>query len=842
MFEVALGLLPGIFLGLGVVIARGRGARAWREAALVGALLAGVWCVIGTEALSAGRALSRWPLVIWWGAGCAGLAACALWRRRSVRAAGPASAELLDEERVPARRDALAIAYTVAAGAFVCAALVLGALAPPNNADSLSYHLPRQVYWLEQGSVAHFPANNLRQIVMSPFSEYVGVNLMALTGGDVLHNLVQGVALLLVACGASLAARELGAGARGQAFGALAAVSLPGALMQASTTKNDVLVGVWALVLLVCAIRVMRDGAWMGRDRNARMRSVTGLVLMVGASLGLSILTKGTGPIVAFPLCAAIGIGMLVRSGWRAIVPGVAMVALAAALNAGPWARNAALYGGVLGPPDQDGGFALQNESHAPALVASVVIRSVAQHLGTPVEGVNRAIERAVVAAHGALGLGVNDPRVTYHASPEFGVVWWATHEDSCGGPAHVVLAGVLACVIVGWALRRRGGGGGGGGAPWWVIVAASMPFVMFGLMCVLLKWQFWNTRLHVPIGCVLGAVSGVMVGGRGDGVGRMSGIALAFLMSATAAPSVVMNHRRALIGPERMLDYSYQDRVYLGLGDVERERRNVDRVVASLLALPARTVGVAMSGPGPREYLLLRALRRAGYAGRIVVFNAPFGVREPKGRPAPDAVVWAPYRGGQQRDRATRTFYGPHERFGPYTIFVVREGVEELADLYPPSLVSIEDRFRGWRLIDGLGDAEGPYPRLELPSVRWGLGTETRIRVRGVGRAREMMMTCRGNGSMGQGLEVWMGEEILASHEFASARDFETIRVPLGVVRGERDIVIRYLGTPVVSPRDGRPLSVMYSSLVVGRPTIVDESAASGSEEEEVPEAPRSE
>ena len=63
------------------------------------------------------------------------------------------------------------------------------------------------------------------------------------------------------------------------------------------------------------------------------------------------------------------------------------------------------------------------------------------------------------------------------------------------------------------------------------------------------------------------------------------------------------------------------------------------------------------------------------------------------------------------------------------------------------------------------------------------------------------------------------MGDVMLASRVFKDGKTFETIRVPLGVVTGTHEVRIRYLGNPLVGRRDGRSLSVLYSSLVVGRP-----------------------
>jgi hypothetical protein len=792
--EIALGALPGLFLVLATVAARrlDPGDRLWRRAMLIGMVLTAAWCVIGTEALGAMRLLSRWPILLWWAAPAAVMGAWTIATRHS------------DSHRaqIPTERlDAWGLAFRCMTIGLLAMCFVLGALTPPNNWDSLIYHLPRQVYWLQQGSVEHFPATLLRTVVMPPLTEYMGLHLLALTSVDAWHNLVQCVALTGVAAGGSMVAQEMGTGRRGQAFAGLASVSMPTALMQAASPKNDVMVALWAMVLLVCAIRVLREG-----------RCGVGRSVLIGATLGLILLTKGSGPIVAFPMCATIGVTLLARRRARAIGPGLVMLALALAPNAPSWNRNLELFGRPLGPPDHDGGFAVTNESHDPRLIASVIVRSIAQHVDIPVSGVSDGIDGAVRALHAWAGLEVDEPRTTYHASPPFGMAWRGTNGDTAGGPAHLILAVVLPVFVAMRARRRRWA------QTWQTAVVVAMPYAMFLLMCVLLKWQVWNTRLHVPIACVLGAVSSAFIG-----ESRRGGPLMALLMLLGAAPAILMNEKRALIGDGALYRYGYQDRMYLGAGEVRVEASRTAEMAAAVRGLGPRSIGFMFGIASWREYPALRSLRRAGVSAPVWAFNAPFGPREPDERPAPDVLIFASYRGGDLIDRVTGQWYALRHRIGEYWIFVPAEPTSADLDPYPPALVSITDRFRGWTLVEGLGHAEGPYPKMGLPSVRWGLGARTVLRVNGVGRDLEVVMTCRGNGMPGQGVEVWLGDRLVMTHQFGPGNAFETIRVPLGVVRGRREVRIRYLIEPLRTTSDGRALAVLYSSLVVTRKSEID-------------------
>ena len=73
-------------------------------------------------------------------------------------------------------------------------ALVLGVIAvitPTTNWDSLTYHLPRVMHWIQQQSVEHYPADNTCQLEFGPWAAFVVTNLHLLEGNDQWDNLVQ---------------------------------------------------------------------------------------------------------------------------------------------------------------------------------------------------------------------------------------------------------------------------------------------------------------------------------------------------------------------------------------------------------------------------------------------------------------------------------------------------------------------------------------------------------------------------------------------------------------------------------------------------------------------------
>lgn len=119
-------------------------------------------------------------------------------------------------------------------------------IAPPNNWDSMTYHMARVAHWIQNQSVRHYPTHELRQLYQSPWSEFAILHLQILSGGDYWANLVQWSSMVGSLVGVSLIAEELGADRGGQIFSSVVAVTIPMGILQGSSTQND-----WVASLLV---------------------------------------------------------------------------------------------------------------------------------------------------------------------------------------------------------------------------------------------------------------------------------------------------------------------------------------------------------------------------------------------------------------------------------------------------------------------------------------------------------------------------------------------------------------------------------------------------------------
>ena len=490
---------------------------------LLGSASFGVALTLITEGLSLGHRLTpSWLAASWALAG--GLALWALRRRRF--------AEASVARATPMPRG---VPWTI--GAILAVTGMIAVLAPPNNWDSMTYHMPRVAHWSQAESVAHYPTHILRQLWLGPWAEYAITHLYVLTGGDRLANLVQWAAFAGCVIGSAIVAGELGGGPRARAVAAVACVTLPMAIAQASSTQNDLVGSFWLLSL----------GYWVLRFR---VTPSAGTAALIGVSGGLAGLTKLPVWFLALPWLLAFvaitgSIGRRRATGW-VLVAGLSAVAL----NAGHVGRTALLL--RSGEPTAQSGVAgsldrlppvwtmYVNTTLDPRAVASNALRNAALHLATPSDRVNGWLERAIVGAHHVMGIDPNDRRTTLGGGfPEFRVGPLVVHEDVSGNPLHL-LAGLVAGVII-WRRREAFG------APvrLWVCLSLASAIVFM----VALKWQPWNSRLHLPLFVLLSPLLGVALESR-----RRLAAAWAVSFCLLALPSLAVTWPRTLIGPDSVL------------------------------------------------------------------------------------------------------------------------------------------------------------------------------------------------------------------------------------------------------------------------------------------------
>ncbi|MCF7759726.1 MAG: glycosyltransferase family 39 protein [Cephaloticoccus sp.] len=449
------------------------------RASLVEALLRStIWWVAGVWVLANGLSQFSWlhPAVLrgtWLVAGSA-LAGTGIWRfiqtRKEYFIAWP-------------RLRGWELVFGLAGGILVGLALITAIFSPPVTVDVLNYHLPRQLMWLQQGSLAHFITVNDRALMMPPMAEVISLQFLGLTGNDTWVNLPQFSAYALLPLVVGKIARRLGASRTAAVFGAWLVLCLPMAYHEASNAKNDLQEAFWIALL-----------AWRVVEAGIKPRVCLIDAVLVGLILALALLTKSTAFLFVPPLLVLGWWGWHHVAGakmaWRrTLVAGVISLLMVAPF----FARNLAWYGSPLGVHQAEDGGHQANEAFTPKLIASNAIRNAVVHLAAPWPAWNSLLLRGVSILHGWLGLSVDDPRNTLWVLG-FSIEYMPKEETKTAAPFH--LLAILIAVMMALGLRR---------ARAWRGLAGSV-LCMGLLFCLVLKWQPWGARLELPI-FVLGSV-----------------------------------------------------------------------------------------------------------------------------------------------------------------------------------------------------------------------------------------------------------------------------------------------------------------------------------------------
>src|SRR5262249_30894341 len=214
-------------------------------------------------------------------------------------------------------------------------------------------------------------------------------------------NFVQWASFALAILGASVIARELGGSRLTQGLSAFLVSTLPMAILQASTTQNDLAAGAWMVTFVAFGLRWAREFGL--RDAWA-----------AGAGLGLALMSKTTAFLFGFPFVLLFGLAWLTskqtpwRRRWLALLP---LVLLPLVLNGPNWARNVDFSGSPLGPQTTSRGDRYRNQEVSPRVLVSNLSRHLALHLIFRWDGWNSGLVRSLQRLHeDVLGMRLTDP------------------------------------------------------------------------------------------------------------------------------------------------------------------------------------------------------------------------------------------------------------------------------------------------------------------------------------------------------------------------------------------------------------------------------------------------
>jgi len=453
-----------------------------RESFLLSYLLNLFLILIGTEILSLVDRLSYSGIISYWGIVLLSLLAGIIFnqngRNQMIRLKNRIK-KMVDEAT---KLDMFLVFILI----FILSITFLTALlSPPNNFDSMTYHLARVAQWIQHQDVKFYPTSIPRQNYSMPLAEYAILHIQVLSRSDMYANLVQWVSFCLSIIGVSLVVNELQGSRFAQLFSGLLAGTVPMAILQSSSTQNDLVVSALCISFAYYLIRLTKSLAW----KDATFSSL---------SMGLALLTKGT----AYLFCAGVGLGI----GWWALISRkgtkrrkmlillVLIIIGALSLNVGFFIRNLNLYGLPLSPENKR----ITVDSFSLVSIYTNSIRNFAIHLATPIAQINGVVSKVV---HVLLGDNLNYAPSTFENS--IFKIQYLINEDFAGNLFHAFL---LPIGLIYFVIRNKD------------VESISLHYLI-GLSLsmffyiALIKWQPWASRLHTPLFLLAIPLLGLSIG-----------------------------------------------------------------------------------------------------------------------------------------------------------------------------------------------------------------------------------------------------------------------------------------------------------------------------------------
>ncbi|WP_162847192.1 ArnT family glycosyltransferase [Mucilaginibacter gracilis] len=353
-----------------------------------------------------------------------------------------------------------------------------GVLYPPNNWDSMTYHMARITSWISHGSVEHYPTHIFRQLYQPPFAEYVIMHVGILNGSDFFSNSVQFFFLLFSILSVILILDNFGLGRQYKIIAIVAIVTIPEVILQASSTQNDIVVSFFIITGFYFSVKALKNGNFAD-------------FVFWGLALGLGTLTKGTAYLYFFPVIIWFGIATVVRflksRNYRYLVYPLVTVLIFIAINGGHYQRNYKLTGNLLGI-DKKESKSYSNQKMNTVLFFSNVIKNAGLHLGFMyVNDVAFFSNKIIYKLHAMAGLNINDPLVNYR-NTTFSTENPATNEDCAPNMVHFIFILVSFGILLMQVIKRRN------------LLSLHLLIVIVlqvMLFCLYLKWQPWHSRLH---------------------------------------------------------------------------------------------------------------------------------------------------------------------------------------------------------------------------------------------------------------------------------------------------------------------------------------------------------
>jgi len=354
--------------------------------------------------------------------------------------------------------------------------LLLAIFIPPNNWDSMAYHLPRVEHWIQNKNIYPYPTNIVRQVLTSPLSEYIIANFQILASTDSFSNLVQFASFIFILFSGTLIFSILKIGMKGQLFLLLALLSLPMMLFQATTTQTDLLASFFFLSFILFALLIIQT------EDNFKTNFI-----FLALSLTLGILNKYHIAIFAAPIVIYLLFYLINKKNNTNIIFAILISCLTLAIILVPlFARNIYFFGSITGKNLFDENATIVNSKISIQNMLSNNFKHIVDFISIPVNGYNNLLFSINHSFHNLIGISENMPGNNW--AGELFTVNNYLNEDTAGSIIHNLLI-ILSLLLLFKSKHKTK-----------LLLLFSYCFIAFSLYGLIFRYTPFDIRLLLPV------------------------------------------------------------------------------------------------------------------------------------------------------------------------------------------------------------------------------------------------------------------------------------------------------------------------------------------------------
>ena len=172
----------------------------------------------------------------------------------------------------------------------IVALIVIGIKTTPYNWDSMTYHLPRIMHWIQNGNIDHYATNIVRQIASPAFAEIADLHIYLLSdSSDLFINLLQTISFIVNGFIVYFIAKKIGCDKKFSVLAMILAFSMPIGFAEAFSTQVDNFAALWCLIFTYIILDFLNKNDKITLNKENVLK-----IICLGLCIGFGYLTKPT--------------------------------------------------------------------------------------------------------------------------------------------------------------------------------------------------------------------------------------------------------------------------------------------------------------------------------------------------------------------------------------------------------------------------------------------------------------------------------------------------------------------------------------------------------------------